>query len=110
MRSATGSRSSTAAGSWPLGTATDLKDAIANRTIVEIETFGVSAEAVERGCAADPEVIAVNTEERDQAQILLVQSERGAQITQRLLGAAGRDAGRQGRRPRADPGGRLRRT
>ncbi len=71
-----------------LGTGTDLKDAIANRTIVEIETFGVSDEAVAR-LRADPEVNAVNTEERDQAQILLVQSERGTQITQRLLSLLG---------------------
>jgi len=34
---------------------------------------------------ADRDVIAVNMEERDQSQILLVQSEHGAAITQRLL-------------------------
>ncbi len=71
-----------------LGTGSDLKGAIANRTIVEIETFGVTDEAVGR-LRADPEVGAVNTEERDQSQILLVQSERGAHITQRLLGLLG---------------------
>ena len=90
-----------------LGTGADLKAAVANRTIVEIETFGVTAEAVD-ALRADPEVIAVNMEERDQSQILLVQSERGTQITQRLLQPPGRDAHRQGGRPRADPGGRLR--
>ncbi|HSM38805.1 MAG TPA: ABC transporter ATP-binding protein, partial [Candidatus Limnocylindrales bacterium] len=67
------------------GTGADLKAAIANRTIVEIETFGVSPGALE-ALRADPDVIAVNMEERDQSQILLVQSERGTQITQRLLG------------------------
>jgi ABC-2 type transport system ATP-binding protein len=70
------------------GTGADLKGAIANRTIVEVETFGVTPEAVER-LQGDPEVSAVNMEERDQSQILLVQSERGAQITQRLLALLG---------------------
>jgi ABC-2 type transport system ATP-binding protein len=66
------------------GTGTDLKAAIANRTIVEIETYGVTPEAVDR-LRADPDVIAVNAEEQDQSQILLVQSERGTEITQRLI-------------------------
>jgi len=71
-----------------LGTGADLKGAIANRTIVEIETFGVAPEAID-ALRADPEVIAVNMEERDQSQILLVQSERGTHITQRLLNRLG---------------------
>jgi ABC-2 type transport system ATP-binding protein len=71
-----------------LGTGGDLKGAIANRTIVEIETFGVTPEAVDR-LKADDEVSAVNMEEREQSQILLVQSERGTQITQRLLSLLG---------------------
>ena len=71
-----------------MGTGADLKGAIANRTIVEIETFGVRPEAVER-LKADPDVNAVNMEERDQSQILLIQSERGTQITQRLLSVLG---------------------
>jgi ABC-2 type transport system ATP-binding protein len=71
-----------------LGSGDDLKRGVANRTIVEIETFGVSPEAVQR-LRDDEDVIAVNTEERDQSQILLVQSERGAAITQRLLGTLG---------------------
>ena len=71
-----------------LGTGADLKAAVANRTIVEIETFGVSPEAVD-ALRADPDVIAVNMEERDQSQILLVQSERGTHITPRLLARLG---------------------
>jgi ABC-2 type transport system ATP-binding protein len=70
------------------GTGDDLKRAVANRTIVEIETFGVALETVER-VRGDHDVIAVNMEERDQSQILLVQSEHGAAITQRLLGLLG---------------------
>jgi ABC-2 type transport system ATP-binding protein len=71
-----------------LGSGDDLKRGVANRTIVEIETFGVTPEAVQR-LRDDDDVIAVNTEERDQSPILLVQSERGAAITQRLLGELG---------------------
>jgi ABC-2 type transport system ATP-binding protein len=59
------------------GTGSDLKAVIANRTIVEIETYGVTAEAVDR-LRADPDVIAVNTEDQDQSQ-------RGTEITQRLI-------------------------
>jgi ABC-2 type transport system ATP-binding protein len=70
------------------GTGTDLKRAVANRTIVEIETFGVAPDAV-AALRADPDVIAVNMEEREQSQILLVQSETGTQITPRLLGHLG---------------------
>jgi ABC-2 type transport system ATP-binding protein len=71
-----------------LGTGANLKAAVANRTIVEIETFGASPEAVDR-LRADPDVIAVNTEEQEQSEILLVQSERGVEITQRLIQALG---------------------
>jgi ABC-2 type transport system ATP-binding protein len=71
-----------------LGTGANLKDAIADRTIVEIETFGVTDEAVER-LRGDDDVSAINVEERDQSQILLVQSDRGAHITQRLLSLLG---------------------
>jgi ABC-2 type transport system ATP-binding protein len=66
------------------GTAADLKSVIANRTIVEIETYGVTPDAVER-LRGDPDVIAVNTEDQEQSQILLIQSERGTEITQRLI-------------------------
>jgi ABC-2 type transport system ATP-binding protein len=66
------------------GSGTDLKAAVADRTIVEIETFGVTEDALGR-VRADPDVIAVNTEDADQSQIILVQSERGTEITQRLI-------------------------
>ena len=70
------------------GTGTDLKAAVANRTIVEIETFGAPSEAVDR-LRADADVISVISEPREQSEILLVQSETGAQITSRLLAALG---------------------
>jgi ABC-2 type transport system ATP-binding protein len=71
-----------------LGTGADLKERIASRTIVEIETFGVTDDAVER-LRRDHEVSAINMEEREQSQILFVQSDRGAHITQRLLSLLG---------------------
>ena len=70
------------------GTGTDLKNAIADRTIVEIETFGVTDEVLER-LRHDDDVSAINVEDRDQSQILLVQSDRGAHIMQRLLSLLG---------------------
>ena len=84
MRCATGSRSSTAGGSWPPAPARTSRRVIADRGIIEIETFGVTEEAIER-VRSDPDVIAVNTEDQEQSQILLVQSERGTEITQRLI-------------------------
>jgi len=71
-----------------MGTGASLKEAVANRTIIEIETFGVSAESI-AALRADPDVVEVNMEERDQSQILLVQSETGTAITQRLLAKLG---------------------
>jgi ABC-2 type transport system ATP-binding protein len=71
-----------------LGTGNDLKAAVANRTIIEIETFGVTPQSVDR-LRADQDVAEVNVEERDQSQILLVQSAHGTRITQRLLGLLG---------------------
>ena len=70
------------------GTAGDLKAVVAKRTIVEIETYGVTDDALER-LRSDPDVIAVNVEDQDQSQIVLVQSERGTEITPRLIQALG---------------------
>ena len=57
----------------------------------------------------DRDVIAVNTEERDQSQILLVQSEHGLAITQRLLALLGEPRVGKVVTPRADARGRVRR-
>jgi len=54
------------------------------RIIMITGDYGVTAEAVDR-LRSDPDVIAVNTEDQDQSQILLIQSERGTEITQRLI-------------------------
>src|SRR6266508_1718739 len=66
------------------GTPRDLKAVVAERTVVEIEAFGVTEEAIERLRRA-PGVTSVSVEEREQAQVLLVQSPKGLELTQRLL-------------------------
>jgi ABC-2 type transport system ATP-binding protein len=70
------------------GTPRDLKAIVADRTVIEIETFGVDEDAVERVRRANG-VTSVSIEERDQAQVLHVQSPVGTELTQTLLGALG---------------------
>ncbi len=66
------------------GTPRDLKATVAERTVVEIEAFGVTEDAIERLRQA-PGVTSVAVEEREQAQVLLVQSPKGLELTQQLL-------------------------
>jgi len=66
------------------GTPRDLKARVADRTVVEIEVYGVGEEAVER-LRAVPGVASVSVEEREQAQVLLVQSPKGVELAQALL-------------------------
>jgi ABC-2 type transport system ATP-binding protein len=66
------------------GTPADLKGVVGDNTIVEIETFGVPDETVER-LRRLPGVRAVGVETRDQAQVLLVQSAVGADVVRGLL-------------------------
>jgi ABC-2 type transport system ATP-binding protein len=70
------------------GTPHDLKAIVADRTVIEIETFGVDDDSVERVRQANG-VTSVSIEERDQAQVLHVQSPAGTELTQTLLGALG---------------------
>jgi ABC-2 type transport system ATP-binding protein len=67
-----------------MGTPADLKSRIADRTVVEIEAFGASDAMIERlrGVAG---VASVSVELREQAQVILVQSSRGAELVQPLL-------------------------
>jgi len=67
------------------GTPRDLKSIVADRTVVEIETFGIAEETIERLRKA-PGVSSVSVEEREQAQVLHVQSAKGLELTQELLG------------------------
>ena len=66
------------------GTPAALKSRVADRTIVEIETFGVDDASVER-LRAIPGVASISTESRDQALVLLVQSATGPALVPELL-------------------------
>jgi ABC-2 type transport system ATP-binding protein len=66
------------------GTPAALKGRVANGSIVEIETFGVSDEMLERLRRVEG-VTAVAVETREQAQVILVQSAAGAGLIQPLL-------------------------
>ena len=66
------------------GTPGDLKAAVADRTVVEIEAFGVADEAIE-GLRAIDGVSSVSVEARDQMQVLAVQSAAGVELTQALM-------------------------
>ena len=66
------------------GTPRDLKAAVADRTVVEIEAFGASEEAID-ALRRVPGVASVSVDEREQAQLLVVQSPKGLELTQTLL-------------------------
>jgi ABC-2 type transport system ATP-binding protein len=68
------------------GTPAALKAGVADRTVIEIETFGVGEEALERLRKVEG-VASVSTETREQASVVLVQSTRGAELVQPLLRA-----------------------
>ena len=81
------------------GTPQDLKSIVADKTVVEIETFGIAPETIERLRQA-PGVASVSVEEREQAQVLHVQSAKGLELTHELLAmldgtAVGRVAARE---------------
>jgi ABC-2 type transport system ATP-binding protein len=82
------------------GTPRDLKARVADRTVVEIEAYGVPTGAVEELRRVGG-VTAVSVEERDQAQVLLVQSANGLELTQALL--ARLDGARVGRVAAREP-------
>jgi ABC-2 type transport system ATP-binding protein len=66
------------------GTPQRLKETVADRTVVEIETYGVGEDAIER-LRRVTGVASVWVEDRDQAQLVLVQSPQGLELTQTLL-------------------------
>ena len=76
------------------GTPADLKRGVAEGTVVEVEVYGVGDETVERVRGLGG-VTAVAVEEREQAQVLVVQTGAGAELTQAILGCLdGSDVGR----------------
>jgi ABC-2 type transport system ATP-binding protein len=65
------------------GTPRELKSHVADRTVVEVEAFGVDEETVRR-LRGMPGVTSVSIEDRDQAQVLTIQSPHGLQLAQQL--------------------------
>jgi ABC-2 type transport system ATP-binding protein len=65
------------------GTPRELKSHVADRTVVEVEAFGVGEETVRR-LRGMPGVTSVSIEDRDQAQVLTIQSPHGLQLAQQL--------------------------
>jgi ABC-2 type transport system ATP-binding protein len=65
------------------GTPAQLKDNIADSTVVEVEVFGIEDADVAR-LRTLPGVSSVSVEEREQAQLLIIQSPRGLELTQEL--------------------------
>ena len=66
------------------GTPADLKARVVDRTVIEIETFGVDDERLAR-LRAVRGVASVATESRDQSVVVLVQSAVGAELVPALL-------------------------
>jgi ABC-2 type transport system ATP-binding protein len=66
------------------GTPAHLKSRVADRTVIEIETFGVDDEQLAR-LRALPGVASVGTESREQALLLHVQSATGSELVPALL-------------------------
>jgi ABC-2 type transport system ATP-binding protein len=67
------------------GTPRELKAGVAEGSVVEIEVYGVPEETVSRIRAVEG-VRAVGVEEREQAQLLVVQTAPGLELTHVLLG------------------------
>jgi ABC-2 type transport system ATP-binding protein len=65
------------------GTPRELKSHVVDRTVLEVEVFGVDDEMV-RGLRLVPGVTSVSIEDRDQAQVLTIQSPHGLELTQTL--------------------------
>jgi ABC-2 type transport system ATP-binding protein len=65
------------------GTPADLKRLVVERTVVEIEAYGASEEAIEH-LRTLPQVSSVSVEEREHSQLVLVQSAQGQEISQEL--------------------------
>ena len=76
------------------GTPTELKRGVAEGTVVEVEVFGEADTAVERIRVLGG-VSSVAIEEREQAQVLVVQTGPGLELTHAILGCLdGADVGR----------------
>ena len=80
------------------GTPAQLKAGVAEGTVVEVEVFGGAEEALTRVRALDG-VSSATVEERGQAQVLVVQTGPGLELTHAILGCLdGADVGRVSQR------------
>jgi ABC-2 type transport system ATP-binding protein len=80
------------------GTPRDLKRGVTDGSVVEVEVYGVAEEAIERVRGLDG-VMAVSVEEREQAQVLVVQTQADVELTHAILGHLnGANVGRISRR------------
>lgn len=70
------------------GTPKDLKSRVGDRTVLEIEAFGIPEEAIDR-LRTTTGIESVSVEDRDHAQLLLVQSAKDSDVTQTVLGVLG---------------------
>lgn len=82
------------------GTPEELKQLVSSGRVLEVETYGVREDVVDR-LRVHPGVRSVAVEERGQLQVLVVSSEPGAEVTQPVL--AGLDDTRVGRVSHRDP-------
>jgi ABC-2 type transport system ATP-binding protein len=82
------------------GTPRELKEQVSDGTVVEIEVYGVAEETVDR-MRAIAGVRTVGVEDREQAQLIVVQAEPGAELTHALL--AQLDGARVGRVSSREP-------
>jgi ABC-2 type transport system ATP-binding protein len=73
------------------GTPRELKRHVVDRTVLEVEVFGIDDEAV-RQVRALPGVTSVSVEDRDQTQLLTIQSPHGLELRQALTGCLGDSA------------------
>jgi len=89
------------------GTPDDLKRRVADRTVIEVETFGIADEVLDRVRRLQV-VASVGTEERGQAQIVLVQCAGGLELMQPLIRELDRTTIGQGGHARTDARGRVR--
>jgi ABC-2 type transport system ATP-binding protein len=67
------------------GTPADLKRGVGQGTVLEVEVYGVEEETIERVRRLNG-VLAVSVEEREQAQVLVVQTRAEAELTSVILG------------------------
>ena len=76
------------------GSPEDLKGLVADRTVIEIEAFGATPEAIDalRGVQG---VTSVSVEDREHAQLVLVHTAKGHELSQELAGRL--DGARVGR-------------